>query len=65
MRKRNSRNPKPGTPRDTYTAAHLKIPAQRYLTQKDLVNEPGSAGAVELVRAQIGKPLDEKLFLKL
>ncbi|SET32010.1 hypothetical protein SAMN03159512_02006 [Pseudomonas sp. NFR09] len=57
--------PQPGAPRDTYTAAHLKIPAQRYLTQKDLVNEPGSAGAVDLVRAQIGKPLDEKLFLKL
>ncbi|MDR9875151.1 hypothetical protein RJC98_08160 [Pseudomonas allii] len=57
--------PQPETPRDAYTAAHLKIPAQRYLTQKDLVNQPGPAGAVDLVRAQIGKPLDEKLFLKL
>ncbi|OIN51808.1 hypothetical protein BLL37_14050 [Pseudomonas azotoformans] len=57
--------PQPESPRDAYTAAHLKIPSQRYLTQSDLVDQLGPAGAGDFIRAKIGDPLDKKLFLKL
>lgn len=58
--------PVKGSPRNLYTAAHLKIPSQRAKTQKDLIAEAGNNRVVEqIVRARIGPPLDEKLFLKL
>ncbi|MGA9705750.1 dermonecrotic toxin domain-containing protein [Pseudomonas sp.] len=58
--------PAKGSARNLYTAAHLKIPAQRAKTQKDLVAEAGNNRIVEqITRARIGPPLDEKLFLKL
>lgn len=58
--------PAKGSPRNLYTAAHLKIPSQRTKTQKDLVAEAGNNRVVEqIVRARIGPPLDEKLFLTL
>lgn len=58
--------PAKGSPRNLYTAAHLKIPSQRTKTQKDLVAEAGNNRVVEqITRARIGSPLDEKLFLKL
>lgn len=58
--------PVKGSPRNLYTAAHLKIPSQRGKTQKDLIAEAGNNRVVEqIVRARIGPPLDEKLFLKL
>ncbi|MDY7533990.1 hypothetical protein RGV33_20305 [Pseudomonas sp. Bout1] len=58
--------PAKGSPRNLYTAAHLKIPSQRTKTQKDLIAEAGNNRVVEqITRARIGSPLDEKLFLKL
>jgi hypothetical protein len=58
--------PAKGSPRNLYTAAHLKIPSQRTKTQKDLVAEAGNNRVVEqIVRSRIGPPLDEKLFLTL
>ena len=58
--------PAKGSPRNLYTAAHLKIPSQRGKTQKDLIKEAGSNRVVEqIVRARIGPPLDQKLFLNL
>ena len=55
------------TPRPDYSAAHLKLPEQRYLTQKDLVSQAGKDDKRidSIVRAKIKPPLDEKLFLKL
>ncbi|WP_236349502.1 hypothetical protein, partial [Pseudomonas lactis] len=58
--------PQKGWARDDYTAAHLKTPAQRTKTQKDLIAEAGNNGVVErIIKAGITKPLDERLFLKL
>ncbi|WP_330211191.1 dermonecrotic toxin domain-containing protein [Pseudomonas sp. AM4(2022)] len=58
--------PQKGWAREDYTAAHLKTPAQRTKTQKDLIAEAGSNGVVErIIKAGITKPLDERLFLKL
>ncbi len=55
------------TPRGDYSVAHLKLPEQRYLTQRDLVSQAGKDNTRidSIVRAKIGKPQDEKLFLKL
>lgn len=55
------------TSRADYSAAHLKLPKQRYLTQKDLVTRAGKDDKRidSIVRAKINPPLDEKLFLKL
>lgn len=55
------------TPRADYSVAHLKLPEQRYLTQKDLVAQAGKDDKRidSIVRAKIKPPLDEKLFLKL
>ncbi|MCR4541188.1 hypothetical protein NUV89_22610 [Pseudomonas sp. 18.1.10] len=53
-----------GTPREAYSAAHLKLPEQRYLTQKDLVTQAGrdDKRIDSIVRAKIKPPLDMKLF---
>ena len=55
------------TPRADYSVAHLKLPEQRYLTQKDLVTQAGKDNkrVDSILRAKIKPPLDEKLFLKL
>ena len=55
------------TPRADHSAAHLKIPEQRFLTQQDLINQAGQDNKriESIVRSQIKAPLDEKLFLKL
>lgn len=59
--------PTAATPRGEYSAAHLKIPEQRYLTQKDLVSQAGQDNKRidSIVRTQIKPPLDQKLFLAL
>ena len=59
--------PSANTPVGDYSAAHLKIPEQRYLTQKDLVRQAGqdNTSIERIVRTQIKPPLDQKLFLKL
>ncbi|AHC36271.1 MULTISPECIES: hypothetical protein [unclassified Pseudomonas] len=59
--------PTPTTPRADHSAAHLKIPEQRFLTQQDLINQAGQDNKriESIVRSQIKAPLDEKLFLKL
>lgn len=59
--------PSAGSPVETYSAAHLKIPAQRYLTQKDLVGQAGqnNTSIAGLLHTRIKPPLDQKLFLKL
>ncbi|WLH88015.1 hypothetical protein PSH87_15155 [Pseudomonas sp. FP453] len=59
--------PTQDTPRADYSAAHLKLPEQRYLTQKDLVTQAGKDDKRidSILRAKIKPPLDEKLFLKL
>ncbi|MFB3305463.1 dermonecrotic toxin domain-containing protein [Pseudomonas sp. AMR01] len=58
--------PEKGAVRNTYTAAHLKIPSQRTKTQKDLIREAGNNRLVEqIIRSRVSAPLDEKLFLKL
>ena len=55
------------TPRAGYSVAHLKLPEQRYLTQKDLVTQAGKDNkrVDSILRAKIKPPQDEKLFLKL
>lgn len=55
------------TPRADYAYAHLKVPAQRYLTYKDLLQQAAADNrtVVNLKKAVITSPLDEKLFLKL
>ncbi|MGY2159820.1 dermonecrotic toxin domain-containing protein [Pseudomonas tolaasii] len=55
------------TSRNEYSAAHLKLPEQRYLTQKDLVTQAGKDNkrVNSIVHAKIGPPLDQKLFLNL
>ncbi|MFK9005409.1 dermonecrotic toxin domain-containing protein [Pseudomonas pergaminensis] len=59
--------PDAATPRNAYTAAHLKIPSQRYETQKTMIAKAGNdkKEVEKIVRARITPPLDEKLFLKL
>ncbi|WP_225924307.1 dermonecrotic toxin domain-containing protein [Pseudomonas khavaziana] len=59
--------PKANSPVENYSAAHLKIPEQRYLTQKDLVRQAGqdNSSIDRILRTQIKPPLDQKLFLKL
>lgn len=53
------------TPRNLYTAAHLKLPSQRFQTQRDLIAEAGrnNTAVKRLVRAEIGSPQDQQLFL--
>ncbi|WP_419793509.1 hypothetical protein MYA83_16240 [Pseudomonas palleroniana] len=76
VREKNSTNvlwyahfhyPNTTTARNTYSAAHLKLPEQRYMTQKDLVENAGRNNQPfnSIVRAKIEPPLDQKLFLKL
>ncbi|WP_248136045.1 DUF6543 domain-containing protein [Pseudomonas sp. W2Jun17] len=58
--------PQKGWKRADHNAAHLKIPSQRYKTQKDLIREAGNNGVVEkITKASITAPLDQKLFLEL
>ena len=58
---------KANSPVADHSAAHLKIPEQRYLTQKDLVRQAGqdNSSIEEIVHTRINPPLDQKLFLKL
>ncbi|WP_395607112.1 dermonecrotic toxin domain-containing protein [Pseudomonas sp. B22129] len=54
-------------PRNGYSAAHLKLPEQRYLTRKDLVAQAGrdNKRINGIVHAKISPPQDQKLFLNL
>jgi len=55
------------TPRAAYSFAHLKIPSQRFQTYKDLLRQAAADNTtvVNLKKAVIEPPLDEKLFLNL
>ncbi|WP_248730554.1 DUF6543 domain-containing protein [Pseudomonas sp. MWU13-2517] len=59
--------PNTTTAQNAYSAAHLKLPEQRYMTQKDLVENAGRNNQPfnSIVRAKIEPPLDQKLFLTL
>lgn len=61
--------PSKNAPYNLYTVAHLKIPSQCTKTQKGLIAEArlrnDNRAIEQIIRARIGKPLDEKLFLKL
>lgn len=59
--------PTADTPRAAYSFAHIKIPAQRFLTYRDLLQQAATDNAtvINLKKALIEPPLDEKLFLKL
>ncbi|MBV4455361.1 hypothetical protein KVG91_22525 [Pseudomonas sp. SWRI103] len=59
--------PTPTTARSDYSTAHIKLPEQRFLTQKDLVEKAGrnNQHVDSIVRAKVEPPLDQKLFLKL
>ena len=50
-----------------YSRAHLKLPHQRFLTQKDLLlrQQPGQEKIADVVYVRIYPPLDRKLFLNL
>ncbi|WPN44937.1 dermonecrotic toxin domain-containing protein [Pseudomonas sp. P8_241] len=55
------------TPHASYSFAHLKIPAQRFQTYKDLLRQAAADNTtvVNLRKSIIEPPLDERLFLNL
>ncbi|WP_241678219.1 hypothetical protein [Pseudomonas kitaguniensis] len=55
------------TPAARYTFGHLKLPAQRYFTRKQLIEKAAAdnRAVVNLDKATITEPLGQALFLGL